>query len=272
MCGLFLFRLPRANRFIRYTIPLGLGYYYVAGLFLVTSQNIVSYGFGTSSVARISQFYSDGAVGSLLLNIVTANSLQLGLSILYFATNGFVTALCAQSEWASYAKERKGLRVSGNKSDAQRSTYFLQLPYRFSVPLLVVFGVLHWLVSQSVFVVDEVSEYSEADGSLKRTSYLGCSFIAILIGLAILTGLWTLIIVQGLWTMQIDMPMLRSCSAVIAASCQPGEDGTVSGAHQRRVQWGVMCEPMESDVVIIGHCGFSAEYVNLPVEGRTYAG
>lgn len=252
------------------------------------ASDILPNGFGTSS--RGSNYLYGGTTttaGALLVLIIMANSFQVGLSVLYFATNGFMTAVCVQSEWSSYASNRKGLRVSANKSHAQRSTYFLQLPYRYSLPLLVTFGVLHWLVSQSVFLLDEVWNSPLADEATSGTS-LGFSPLAILIGLALLTCLWLLIIIQGLWTTQIEMPLLRSCSAVIAAACQPsgartadvGDDTEVEGntvadeAHLKQVQWGSICEPLplQSSNAGIGHCAFSAGYVGLPVDGRMYAG
>jgi hypothetical protein len=51
------------------------------------------------------------------------------------------------------AYHRKGLRVSENPRGAQRSTYFLQLPYRYAIPLLIVSSAMHWMVSQSLFLV-----------------------------------------------------------------------------------------------------------------------
>ena len=35
----------------------------------------------------------------------------------------------------------------------QRSTYYLQLPYVYSVPLTIASGTLHWLISESIFLV-----------------------------------------------------------------------------------------------------------------------
>lgn len=42
---------------------------------------------------------------------------------------------------------RKGLRVT-QPHGYQRSSYFLQLPYRWSLPLIVISGTLHWLLSR----------------------------------------------------------------------------------------------------------------------------
>lgn len=50
------------------------------------------------------------------------------------------------------ATTRKGLRVTAPRGE-QRSSYFLQLPYRWAVPLMIVSGALHWLMSQTIFPV-----------------------------------------------------------------------------------------------------------------------
>lgn len=138
--------------------------------------------------------------------------------------------------------------------------------------MLVIFGVLHWLVSQSVFVTDEIwTDPSSSEGLIRNTN-LGYSPLAILIGLGVLTTILVLIIVQGLWTTRLDMPLLRGCSATIAATCHPKGDDFPRGAQLGAVQWRVLGEPTYSVTGEIGHCGFSAGYIGLPVEGRMYAG
>jgi hypothetical protein len=144
---------------------------------------------------------------------MAANSLQVGLMIIYFMTNGFMTAVSVENERSSYANHRKGLRVSSNKSHAQRCTYFLQLPYRYSIPLLVTFGILHWLAFQSLYLKDVVwiVHVNSKNKPRPSTTVVGYLPLASLIGLAILTALLIVVIVQGLWRVQADMPLLRSC-------------------------------------------------------------
>lgn len=85
---------------------------------------------------------SSGAAG-IILNVLVANSPQVVLSFLYFAYNGIFTCMSLASEWSRYFIHRKGLRVSEIPRGAQRSTYFLQLPYRFAIPLMITSGTLH---------------------------------------------------------------------------------------------------------------------------------
>jgi len=59
--------------------------------------------------------------------------------------------MLANREWSQYGVKRAPLRVT-IPSPGQRSTYFLQLPYAFSVPLLIASIILHWFISQSIFL------------------------------------------------------------------------------------------------------------------------
>jgi hypothetical protein len=54
-------------------------------------------------------------------------------------------------EWSGFAKERKTLRVSAPVG-IQRSTYFISLPLKYGIPMMVLFSLEHWLLSQSTFL------------------------------------------------------------------------------------------------------------------------
>jgi len=95
------------------------------------------------------------------------NSSQLGVSIAYLAYNGLFTRMLAEREWTSFGgtgSEYKSLRVS-RPSGTQRSTYRLQLPYRWSIPLMLASGTLHWLVSNCVYPQSYISAFLSADAS-----------------------------------------------------------------------------------------------------------
>ncbi|EAT83304.2 hypothetical protein SNOG_09112 [Parastagonospora nodorum SN15] len=94
-----------------------------------------------------------GPTKDLIANAIIANSPQLILSWVYFSYNGLLTLLAMAREWESYMLHRKGLRVSDAPQGKQRSTYFLQLPYRLAIPFMFVSGFLHWIVSQSFFLL-----------------------------------------------------------------------------------------------------------------------
>lgn len=89
------------------------------------------------------------------------------ISLLYITFNALLSCLLVSDEWASYHKTRKTLRVSFPEG-IQRSSYFISMPLRYGVPVTISMALLHWTVSQSVFVVRVISHYS--DGSLDASS------------------------------------------------------------------------------------------------------
>lgn len=57
------------------------------------------------------------------------------------------------AEWNSYSIHRKSLCVSTFLCGHQRSIYFISLPYRYALSPISFSGVLHWFMSQSLYVV-----------------------------------------------------------------------------------------------------------------------
>lgn len=170
---------------------------------------------------------------------------------------------------------------------AQRTTYFLQLPYRFGIPLMVLSGTLHWLVSQSIFLM-AIDYYGPFDGtSNAKVTYvpstlrlikarkpgdgyktLGFSPSAI-ISVIVLGGLMVIAMVAvGYVPYKRGMTLAGSCSLAISAAChgvgvESGGDTTAT----EKLQWGVVGKDMEG----VGHCAFSAGEVDTPVEGEVYS-
>ncbi|KAH6657589.1 hypothetical protein BKA67DRAFT_192664 [Truncatella angustata] len=89
--------------------------------------------------------------GSYIGSLLVANTPQLILSLCYFSYNTFFTRLAVETEWNSFSLRHQPLRVS-YPVGKQVSKYRLQLPYRYSIPLLAVSILLHWLVSNSVYI------------------------------------------------------------------------------------------------------------------------
>lgn len=78
-------------------------------------------------------------IESTVLTIIIANSPQLILSFLYLTYNGLFTCMLLADEWNDYAHHRKALRVT-SPAGHQRSTYRLQLPYKYGIPLIILSG------------------------------------------------------------------------------------------------------------------------------------
>ncbi len=100
---------------------------------------------------------------ALYSNIFFANLWQMIISLLYITFNALFSCILVSEEWSGYQKTRKTLRVSFPEG-IQRSSYFISMPLRYGAPLIISMAVLHWTVSQSVFVVRVISNWS--DGTL----------------------------------------------------------------------------------------------------------
>lgn len=192
--------------------------------------------------------------------------------MIYFASNSLLTNLAVAQEWGHLDnKERKTLRVS-HPVGRQRSSYFLSLPFRISVPLMLSTTLLHWFISQAVFPIRTAfidhndNRIHDRDGTCVGFSVLGI-ILSLMFGLLILAAL----ISAGYQRYRSSMPMASTCSLAIAAGChRPDED---NDAHLLPIRWGpVSCE---GDV---GHCAFSTEADDMrpdggesPKDGKTYA-
>ncbi|KAF2626657.1 hypothetical protein BU25DRAFT_411632 [Macroventuria anomochaeta] len=233
----------------------------------ISSTAIFSLGFGAVDTRALIKG-GDGFPTDMIGLVLIANLPQVILSFLYFAYNGMFTAMLLGYEWTSYAHKRKGLRVSRTPSGLQRSTYFLQLPYRFGVPLVVLSGTLHWLVSQSIFVV-AMDEYNRYGLYQSATNMCGYSPIAMLVVIILGVFMVAAVVSFGYIPYKTGMPLAGSCSLAISAACHPAQypeakDGALS---EQKVQWGVVSTGVDG----IGHCAFSSNEVEPLVDGRMYA-
>jgi hypothetical protein len=210
---------------------------------------------------------------SLFQMLLFSNMPQPILSILYIFYNGIFTSMLQAAEWNDYSVERKGLRISAATKGAQRDTYFLSLPYRYSVPLLIISALLHWLVSQSVFLVSITIDALWQDGNYITGSTVSSNFtcgyspIAIILVIVLALLMATFAVLVGFKRFKSGMPMAGSCSAAISAACRPiaGLEKTV--ATDEPLQWGVMGKTAEG----LAHCGFSSHEVEAPEDGVLYA-
>ena len=82
-------------------------------------------------------------MGRLYLSVGFSNLWQFVISLLYLAHNAVLTAMLVANEWDRFGKTRKPLRVTEPQGH-QRSTYFVSVPLRYGLPILVAIGALHY--------------------------------------------------------------------------------------------------------------------------------
>jgi hypothetical protein len=239
---------------------------YKLGLGAVDTRAIINWTLPTTGTA------------GLLSNVVVANIPQLLLSFFYLNYNGLMTVMSLGREWSGFGVRRNGLRVSTTPTGAQRSTYFLQLPYRYSLPIIVATATLHWLLSESIFLVFveailfDDGEYSSADRIWSRTvsEYLitcGYSPSAMLASIMVAALMVSCIIGIGFVKLPSSMPVASSCSAAIAAACHTMNENVDRDRAEKKLMWGDVRQDRDG----IGHCQFSEQEVSRPKEGKLYA-
>lgn len=238
---------------------------------------------GTSNTSH--KINIDGSsVDGILRSALVANSFQLALSVTYFLYNSLFTAQCAALEWARFiGGNRKSLRVSYPQGE-QRSTYWLQLPWTYSIPLMVSLTLMHFLISQCIFLL-RLQYYDSNDNLVPGSGYLDIGYSSSAILTAVCVGAAMIIAQFAHAARNIDnrIPIHGNRSVVISAACHSGPDGVYGTSPMKPVMWGVIRAPRQRNNIDtgtamrheyedeLGHCGFTNDVVPLPSVGSAYS-
>jgi hypothetical protein len=225
---------------------------------------------------------------NILASFLLVNIPQVLVSYIYVGLNNILTTIVVMAEWCGYSaseRQAKGLRVSSPLLDTkQRSTYFLSLPYRWSIPTTIMVTFFHWLVTEVFFFV-QVNVYADnsaasSSETMKSIRYLFVSkttlwFIVIPLGGLIIFAL----IIISLWkTFPSNIPLAGCCSASLAAACQPSRlQQDASGMTKlfpanlatKALRWGVVERPSEMPFGI-GHATFTVDEVPTLEKEKMY--
>lgn len=131
-------------------------------------------------------------------------------------------------------------------------------------------GLLHWLVSQSIFLVS-VTVYGATGNVIGDEKLVTCGYSCIAIIFVIIVGALMLFAVVGTGFRRFrpGIPLLGACSAVVSAACHRLQRDELAALQP--LQWGVVsCESNSNSS--FEHCCLSSQDVDMPVAGRYYAG
>ena len=201
-------------------------------------RSLWSYGFGQVTSSTLININRSRA--ALMSVVLLANLPQALLSICYLLYNGAFTCMLMEQEFQAYARRPRRLRVSLPVYD-QRSTYYLQLPFRFAIPLIMASGLMHWLISQSLFIAHILSYNSKGMRNL-RNDVITCGYSPIAIICSIATGALMVIaiILVSFRKYEPGLPLAKNRSSTIQAACfRVPED---IKAATSPVMWGVVKE------------------------------
>jgi hypothetical protein len=141
-------------------------------------------------------------------------------------------------------------------------------------------GVLHWLVSQAIFLVSiDFYGHDGTHSALKVATAIipvvdlkTCGFSPIAIFSIIILG--SLMIVRvvafGYVPYNRGMILAGNCSMAISAACHLDKKADVNGEVPafEKLQWSVVSVGEDG----VAHCAFSTKDVRVPVKGEVYAG
>jgi len=207
------------------------------------------------------------ANGTVVVNAIISNVLQLVTSTVYLVYNNVLTCMLLANEANRFSREegRKPLRTSF-PLPGQRAAHFLQIPYRFAVLLSASMALLHFFVSETIFLTS-VDVYDSAGASDSKASFT--VFMQALGGWEA-SMIWASILllvlyILGLLPLQTkNMPLVSNNSLPTSAACH-----TLDGdrdAATKPLAYGVLL----SDDELMHRAGFSSMEVGCLQGGVVY--
>lgn len=232
------------------------------------------------SYSTTSTWFPGQTNGQFLPSVIIANSSQLLLSVAYFQFNSLFTQFHAAREWARLSTSYRPLRVTDPRG-SQTSTYVLQLPWSYSIPLLAAGISLHWLMSRTFFVLIAEGGYFNAENlglgayppdpdlGLSADAFVGVGYsvwaiVAVFLALLVL---FAGTVASALRRLPGNMPLVGSNSAAMAAACGRATPTPTAVAEMspERAESGLGAREK------IGLLDQSTEYENYLDDGETAA-
>jgi hypothetical protein len=200
------------------------------------AASLWSLGFGATN--QNTMVLVDNSASPVLMAML-ANLPQVILAGIYVVYLGIMTSMFIAADWSNFAFKKQTLMVSSAIGE-QRGSWLLGAPLGYGIGLLVLHTLLHWFVSQSIFVVQMViyNKNGLPDTDVPVLSNCGYSPIAIICSVvaAILLLLSALITMMRRFPAGAP-PVASTASAAISAACHPiaRSDGLI----YQGLMWGV---------------------------------
>ncbi|KAH7304094.1 hypothetical protein B0I35DRAFT_445883 [Stachybotrys elegans] len=206
---------------------------------------------------------------SFILAVLLSNTPQILVSFVYLFYNNIFTCMVLAYEYGRFASTCKPLRVSQPcLYGYQRSSFWLQLPYHYIIPMMVTTTFLHWTISRSLYIIQLTVYYANMSRN-DEYSYdgLGYSFYAIVVSLCL--GGAMILALLGLSRRKLHpgIPVAASCSLAISAATHAAQNEL--DAAVLPIQYGVVISSGEEEEGRT-QIGFSSRLVESLVDGKVY--
>lgn len=235
----------------------------------------LGFGVNAAELVEYTLWTSNSKEFDLLKKLLAANGYQLFVSFLYIFYNNILTRQLVADEWTRFLLCKKPLRVS-SPVGMQRSSYMLSLPMTYSVPLIISFILLHYLISQSIFLVQadafgpgpEIYRIPTYDRSDVGYSVLGIIF-SISLGTLLVAALLINAVRRHYREVPTDFPAMGTSSLAISAACQPPKDDNEAYLFELRL--GIVKDEEYNTPQVLGRLTFSTSiYMQAPEDGVVY--
>lgn len=246
----------------------------------LTPSALWKLGFGSLNQNALVIYGAEAGNNPILMAII-ANIPQIFLAMIYLMHMGIMTSMFLAQDWSRFASKGETLMVS-TPSGKQRGTWLLGAPLSWGITLLTLQTLLHWFVSQSLFVV-QTTVYDK-DGNplvfngdaafLDYSEFSNCGYSPIAIIFSVVAAGILLLSAVIFMFRRFEPgapPVVGTCSAAISAACHPmvkDEDMVF-----KELRWGVSGGFPNG----VGHCSLVTEEAwstgraHAPVAGYTYA-
>lgn len=198
--------------------------------------------------------FGEGTTETISMALL-ANIPQLFLAAVWLTYANTLTSMFLAADWTKFGTAAGGqtLMVVSPRGE-QRGTWLLGAPLAYAMPILILQIVLHWLVSQSIFVVsvDVFNPDGTPNQDQTRNTTCGYSPIAIIFTLIALGVLILSVVVLACRRFPVGAPpLVATCSAAISAACHLPDEFKRHGVAFGNLKWG-QCKDAGEDEV--GHC------------------
>lgn len=175
-------------------------------------------------------------------------------------------------EFSQFGRKRKSLRVS-RPIGTQRSTYWLQLPYRYILPLMSCMALIHFFISRGIYLIN-INVYNISGQEVPYRDHFShaTSGLALLLAFLVGTVMLLALLVCICRSLGEGIPILGSNSVAISSACHPAVGD--EDAATKELMYGVVNTPPIDDQGVdrgeIKHVCFSSFEVKPLENGMRY--
>lgn len=215
---------------------------------------------GFSSSVTLASLPSD-KISSELIAFAISNGAQFLFSLLYLLLIYNITLISMEHEWGTFESERKRPRATIVSGTPFEQSYFLQLPSKILLPLMIFAAAMHWLLGESIATFESI--YTDpAYGVEHSVYYVTYAAYPIFLSTVLMIGQTAICWWAFTYRREGFIPQMYGSIRACCASTSELEDFGRGG-----IQWGDLGMGER-----FRHAGFSADEPGKIIPAELYCG